>query len=281
MATPRLASFRLPAADGGELYVDSRSGARQGETRPAVVICHGFKGFKDWGFFPKLAERLATAGFTAVSFNFSGSGVGAGDVFDEPERWARQRPSADLADLQTVCDWVTGEGAPWLGLVGHSRGGGLAILHAARDPRVRSLVTWSAIATVDRWTATEMARWRRDGMIDVVNSRTGQVLPIYLSALEDIEANASGTLDIQGAAGRLTIPWLIVHGSGDKSVQPDEARALAAASGSPRTELLLLEGAEHTFGIKHPWAGSTVEFDEVLERTTGFLASALDPSSPP
>jgi len=23
---------------------------------PAVLLCHGFKGFKDWGFFPLLAE---------------------------------------------------------------------------------------------------------------------------------------------------------------------------------------------------------------------------------
>ena len=70
MATPRLAKVRLGAADGGPLRVDVRTGARPGEARPAVVICHGFKGFKDWGFFPKLSERLAVAGFTALSFNF-------------------------------------------------------------------------------------------------------------------------------------------------------------------------------------------------------------------
>ena len=34
-----------------------------------------------------------------------------------------------------------------VGLVGHSRGGGVAVLQAARDPRVQALVTWAAIST--------------------------------------------------------------------------------------------------------------------------------------
>ncbi len=42
--------------------------------RPAVVICHGFKGFMEWAFFPYLAHLLAERGFVAVRFNLSGSG---------------------------------------------------------------------------------------------------------------------------------------------------------------------------------------------------------------
>ena len=43
----------------------------------AIVICHGFKGFKDWGFFPHTARELAArTGYPAVTFNFSGSGIG-------------------------------------------------------------------------------------------------------------------------------------------------------------------------------------------------------------
>lgn len=275
MATPRLASLKLPAADGGSLPVDVRTGGRPGEARPAVVICHGFKGFKDWGFFPKLAERLATAGFTAVSFNMSGSGVSGGDSFDEPDRWFHQRPSADLADVATVVDWATAEGAPWVGLVGHSRGGGLAILHAARDPRIRALVTWNAVDHFLRWDPEQVEQWRRDGRIEIVNARTGQVLPMGRAALEDIDAHGHDLLDVAGAAARLRIPWLIVHGGADRTVPVAIGHLLAAGSGSPDTELLVMADADHTFGIRHPWAGSTPAFDEVLERTTGRLTRAI------
>jgi uncharacterized protein len=276
VGTPRLARADLVGCDGGPLRVDVRSGARPGEARPAVVICHGFKGFKDWGFFPRAAERLTLAGFTAVTFNFSGSGVGAdGETFSELERWGRQTVSGDLADLATVVDFVAGSGAPWIGLLGHSRGGGTAVVHAAGDRRVRALVTWAAVSRFQRWPPEELERWRREGRLEVVNLRTGQVLPIGRELLDDLESHGGTTLDIVAAASRLAIPWLIVHGADDETVPVDDAGRLERASSSPRTEARRIPGAGHTFGVRHPWAGSTAAFDQVLDATVGFLASAL------
>jgi dienelactone hydrolase len=276
MATPRLATLELPGADGGPLYVDVRSGARGGEARPAVVICHGFKGFKDWGFFPVLADRLALAGFAAVSFNFSGSGVTPGsDVVDQPDRWFGQTLSADLADLATVIGYAAAEGAPWIGLVGHSRGGGLAILGAAGNVRVKALVTWAAVAGFQWYSTDQVERWRRDGRLEVVNARTGQVLPIGPRLLADLEANGGGSLDVLAAAARVRVPWLIVHGTADESVSLGEADALATSSGSSRTEVFRVEGGTHTFGAAHPWKGSSSALDAVLERTVRFLGTAL------
>jgi dienelactone hydrolase len=275
VATPRLAAACLVGADGGPLRVDVRSGAKPGEARPAVVICHGFKGFKDWGFFPQAAERLAMAGFTAVSFNFSGSGIGEdGENFTELERWAHQTLSGDLSDLATVVDYAVAQGAPWVGLLGHSRGGGMAILHAARDVRVKALVTWAAVSSFTRWPEEDIERWRREGKIDVVNLRTGQVLPIVLDLLRDLERNEAD-LDILQAAARLAIPWLIVHGAADESVPYPEGEALHCASRSGRVEMLRVDGTGHTLGVRHPWAGTTAEFDLVLERTVRFLSAAL------
>ena len=254
-----------------------RSGAREGEKRPAVVICHGFKGFKDWGMFPRLADRLAVAGLTAISFNFSGSGVSEGDQFDELDRWGHQKPSTDLLDVKTMVDYALANGASSVGLVGHSRGGGLAILHAARDERVKALVTWASVDHFLRWPEDDIAKWRRDGRIDVVNTRTGQVLPLFRDALEDADRNAAGLLDVKAAAARITVPWLIAHGTADRSVSPEIGKALKAASRSAKTELLLVEGADHTFGAKHPWAGSTPQLDVVFERTVRLLAGALLP----
>ena len=71
MATVKNTSFELKGADGGPLRGTVWT-VGDGKGRPAVVVCHGFKGFKDWGFFPHLAHRLANAGLTTVTFNFSG-----------------------------------------------------------------------------------------------------------------------------------------------------------------------------------------------------------------
>ena len=100
MATPARRPFSITGADGGPLRGDIRSA---GGPRPAVVICHGFKGFRDWGFFPVTADRLAHAGFAAVSFNFSGSGVGEpGDTFNEPVRFQHATYTNGLRDLAAV-----------------------------------------------------------------------------------------------------------------------------------------------------------------------------------
>lgn len=265
----------LQGADGGPLHVDVRTGARPGEARPAVVICHGFKGFKDWGMFPEIAGRLATAGFTALSFNFSGSGVREGDRFEELDRWYHQRPSADLRDIGAVVDCAAERGSSGVGLLGHSRGGGLAILHASRDSRIKALATWAAVDHFLRWPAEDIRKWREAGEIDVPNQRTGQVLKLGRDALDDIEEHAETVLDVMAAAPQVKCPWLIVHGTEDATVPVQVGEILAELSGSPDTESLIVDAANHTFGARHPWAGATDHTQLVFDRTVGFFASHL------
>ena len=268
MATPSLTKHTLPGALG-DILIDVRAGGRD-TSRPAVLVLHGFKGFKDWGMFPPLAERLAQAGFTAVSFNVSGSGVDDAGEFAWPERFGHNSFSAELADIGTVLDALAagalGTAPPGrIGLVGHSRGGGMGIRQAARDARIRTLVTWAGISTVDRWPEeAERARWRSAGKLEVLNARTGQVLPLYTETLDDVERRAGDTLDILAAAAQVPVPWLILHGAVDPTIALTEAERLARAAPAGTTRLVPVAGAGHTFGAAHPWRGSTPELDLVM-----------------
>jgi len=275
VASPTKTSFRLTGADGGPLRGDVRTAEG---ARPAVVICHGFKGFKDWGYFPVTTDRLARAGFAVVSFNFSGAGVGDdGETFDEPERFGRTTYSAQLADLDVVLR-ALGSGALGIdpsavGLLGHSMGGGVAILRAAADHTLQALVTWASVAQFGRlWRDDQIADWRRTGKLDVVNQRTGDVLPLYPDILDDLERNRAA-LDVLRAAGDVRAPWLIAHGGADETVPVADAQALS--SRAPGATRLILEHAGHTFGIKHPWSGSTEVFDRLLDATVDWFARHL------
>jgi dienelactone hydrolase len=277
VATPSLTKHSVPGALG-QILIDVRAGGRT-SARPAVVVVHGFKGFKDWGMFPPLTERLAQAGFTAVSLNLSGSGVDDAGEFSLPDRFGRNTFSAELADVRRVVDaLMQGElGVPppsTLGMIGHSRGGGIAILHTARDARIRALVTWSAISRVERWPADQRSAWRAAGHTEIQNARTGQILPLYTDVLDDIEQNAD-SLDIEAAAGRIAVPWLILHGTEDESVGFSEAESLKAASSRKKTRLLPVERGGHTFGATHPWRSSTPQLDAVFDATTEWLAAHL------
>src|SRR6478735_7013983 len=136
MATPTLTRHRLPGALGNVL-VDVRAGGRE-SPRSAVVVV---KGFKDWGLWPPFAERLARAGCSAVTLNLSGSGVDDSGEFVFPERFGHNTFSAELQDLRRVTDALAGGelgAAPpsAVGLLGHSRGGGVAVLHTVSDARI-------------------------------------------------------------------------------------------------------------------------------------------------
>ena len=276
--------FELAAGDAGAAAAGRRirgdvllpAGARQG-----VILCHGFKGFARWAFFPHLAERLAALGLAVVSFDFSGSGVGPDrETFTELDAFAENTYTRELADLAAVERAAAERG--WVrdgyGLFGHSRGGGVAVLHAGgaagRGPAVGALVTWAAIAAVGRWSADDVARWRASGQHPVPNSRTGQVLQLNLTALDEAERLRSGALDVQAAAARVRAPWLLVHGSEDETVAAADAHALHAAS-EQRAELLLVPGANHTFGARHPMGAPPPATDEVVRATSAFFVRHL------
>lgn len=278
MATPTLTTHSLPGALG-PILVDVRAAARTAR-RPAVVLLPGFKGFKDWAFFPPLADRLARAGLAAITVSVSGSGVDAAGEFSELGRFGHNTYSAELADLREVLGALTrGElgivEPSVLGLFGHSRGGGVAVLHASRDVRIRGLVTWGAISSVDRWESATKDDWRSRGRIDVLNSRTHQVLPVYLDLLEEVEAQGAGRLDIIAAASRITAPWLLLHGEDDETVEPSEAERLAKVAPAGSSRLMLVRNGTHTFGATHPWAGPTPEFDLAAAATVEWFGKAL------
>ena len=247
--------------------------------RPTVVICHGFKGFMDWGFFPYLAELLAARGFVAVRFNFSGSGMAPGDeLVTDTNAFGEASFTKDLVELESVLDSVGRHIAfervdtERIALLGHSRGGGTAVLAAANRP-LRALITWSAVSTFDRLTAEEKQAWRATGRVPVVNARTGQELAIDVSVLDDLERNGE-RLDIRRAAAERSAPWLILHGEADETVPVEEAESLATAAGAP-SSLVRVAGASHTFGVGHPFAGPTPHLIEAMNATQEWLRAHL------
>src|SRR5712691_3674117 len=75
------------------------------QARALVVVAHGFKGFKNWGFFPWLAEYLCDEGFAVVRFNMSRSGIGENlDTLDHLDLLAGDTYTAQIHDLVDVVD---------------------------------------------------------------------------------------------------------------------------------------------------------------------------------
>ena len=277
-------SYLVEGTDGRKIPVDLHIPEVGNERVPVIIFLHGFKGFKDWGTFPRVCEMIARSGFAVVRFNFSWNGTSPSNPteFCEPEQFGRNTFSRELDDLDLVIEnlWWTISmqkqiDPQRLGLMGHSRGGGTSLLKAAEDPRVKSVATWGAVSDFEKWMNPEnLKEWEERGVADVVNTRTGQVLPMYIDIRNDFYANKV-RLDIQSAVKKLEIPQLIVHGTNDSSVPLREAEALKIWN--PFAEFLELHGADHTFGGKHPWEEKELPADtlKAVQATISFFRKNL------
>jgi dienelactone hydrolase len=264
-------TFDIPCVDGlsirGEAYLaEAPIGS--------VIVCHGFKGFAHWAFFPYLARTLAQDGLNAITFDFSGSGIGADrESFVQAEAFAHNTFSRELEDLELVEDY--GRRRKWIhgkfGLFGHSRGGGMAILYAAAEAAdVSSLVTWAAISYPNRWSPEDVITWRRRGHTEITNSRTGQVMRLETDLLDDVELHGKTKVNIEAAAAKIKAPWLIIHGTADDTVPSSEAEHLHSLSKGMST-LRLIEGANHGFSATHPLNEVPPVLEKVVLETAKFF----------
>jgi alpha-beta hydrolase superfamily lysophospholipase len=114
--------FEIPGTGGRVIRGEVRLPPR---ARGSVVLVHGFKGFARFAFFPFLAGQLAANGLAAVSFNFSGSGVGEDmETFSDADGFAENTYTRELQDLALVI-------AESSGAAGRGRSSGWSATRAA------------------------------------------------------------------------------------------------------------------------------------------------------
>ena len=234
--------------------------------------------FKDWGFFPYVAESLVRNGYVVLIFNFSHNGViGDGNRITEFDRFSKNTYSKELEDLKGVIDAVW-EGRAGGGIIdrakiillGHSRGGGISILQTSRDARVKILISWSTVGKFDRWTEHQKKLWRDKGYLHL--SKDSDVSPLRLGVglLNDLEYN-SEKFDLLKAASVISVPWLILHGNADVVVPPDEAKQLKSSSRGNPTELKLIDGIGHIYDAGTREEGNYTKLDTIIDITLNWL----------
>jgi uncharacterized protein len=247
--------------------------------KPILLFCHGYKGFKDWGAWNIMAETFAESGFCFMKFNFSHNGGTVEQPIDFPdlEAFGNNNYTKELDDLETVINWICENpnlktNTNDISLLGHSRGGGIVAIKAEEDSRIKNIISLASVSDYKaRFSSGQLfEKWKQEGVMFVENGRTKQQMPHYFQFFEDFIAHEN-RLIIQRAVSNLKIPHLIIHGSDDTSVSVEEAKALH--QWNPNSVLKIIEGANHVFGINHPWEKDTLskELQEVIDVSIAFL----------
>ena len=229
--------------------------------KQVVVFCHGFKGFKDWGPFNKIATHFAEKEIVFVKFNFSYNGTTTKDPinFGDLQAFGNNNFCKELDDLSLVLDWIEifhelkGEiDTNRISLFGHSRGGSIAMLKSNEDTRIEKVISWASPSNfLNRLPKKDkLAKWKHLGVAYIYNGRTKQNMPMYFQFYENCIKFAK-RLNIQNAVSKMSIPHLIVHGSEDSTVLLSEA--VHIQSWNTNIHLHVIDGANHVLGGFHPY----------------------------
>ena len=251
-------------------------------TKPIIIFCHGYKGFKDWGAWNVMAIAFAEAGFCFIKFNFSHNGGTVEEPIDFPdlEAFANNNYSKELYDLDSVISWVYDNSSLKneadinnISLIGHSRGGGIVSIKAEEDSRINNCISLAGVSDFKRRfhiNSDAFTKWKKTGIKYVENGRTKQQMPHYIQFYEDF-INNENRLTIKRAVQNLKIPHLIIHGDEDTSILIEEAKALH--EWNPKSKLEIIERANHVFGASHPWAEEklSIELQKAVDASISFL----------
>ena len=246
-----------------------------------IVFAHGYKGFKDWGAWHLVAKYFAKHQFGFIKFNFSHNGGTDQEPIDFPDLKAfgqntYSKELFDLNKLTTIAERICVEKKYQIPihLIGHSRGGGMAILHGEKDERIAKIVSWAGVSDFEiRFPQDEeLEDWKLSGVMYVENGRTKQQMPHYYSFYEDFTDHKT-ELNIKTACERLSKPFLQIHGDMDLAVSISEGINISRWTD---TQIEIIKGAGHTFQTSHPWHEDELPEDMrlVVSKTLDFLKRA-------
>jgi pimeloyl-ACP methyl ester carboxylesterase len=268
-------SISIPGAENQQIHAHLYLPEKEIDV-PVFIFCHGFKGFRDWGFFPRIADCFCPENVAVLTFNHTWNGVDEShpEEFVHLNLFAQNTVSRELSEINAVIGWVHshaetfGLDAEQIILGGHSRGGANAIVAASTSKYISKVVAWAPIAHyASMFASADLEKWKKDGSLIIPNARTGQQMPLNFAYWQDLMSHEE-KYNVMEAAGELKIPLLLVHGVDDKSVPPIHSDKLHDECW--HALLVKLENADHTFNTPHPPP------ENLCSQTVELLTNTLD-----
>ncbi|CAN7114056.1 unnamed protein product [Brassica rapa subsp. narinosa] len=233
-----------------------------------VVICHGFQSSKDRIPMRTIANVFESAKITTFRFDFAGNGESQGSF-----QYGNYRREAE--DLRSVLQHLRGENRVISAIIGHSKGGNVVLLYAAKYKDVEIVVNISGRFFLERGIEGRlgkdyMKKIKEDGFIDVRNRKGKFEYRVTEESLMDRLATNTheACLSIHENCRVLT-----VHGSDDRIVSVTEASEFAKYIKNHK--LCVIEGADHEFtSHQHQLASTVLSFFKKDDDDDGVISTS-------
>ena len=114
---------------------------------PAIMLCQGMVGVKEYFWFPHLARRLVESGCVALIWDYRGVGESEG----EPGRLYPLEQAEDIRNGLTFLETNRKVDPDRLGLLGFSFGAGMVPYVAGIDERIKCAISVAGWGDGERW----------------------------------------------------------------------------------------------------------------------------------
>jgi dienelactone hydrolase len=222
---------------------------------PVIVLVNGLDSTKEHMYSSGHWEELAARGISCLMLDQPGTGEALRlqglTARIDAEAWAA-----------AAVDWLTARAdvdPARIGITGWSLGGYYAPRAAAFEKRFALVVAWGANHD---WGAVQRRRLEREGERPVPHYWE-HVLWVW--GYDDLDAfiDFADAVNLDGVVEKITVPFLIAHGAGDRQIPVDYAhRSYEQAVSSPKRELRIFtaeEGASEHIGLDHlPYVSSFI-----------------------
>ncbi len=204
----------------------------EGNPRAGVVIMHGLHASKDQLWMESLGEKMAKEfQFAVLRFDFVGNGESEGTEQD-------MTYSQLVIDAQAAIGFLRNAGIPKVFLLGHSLGGGVALIVASLQ-KVNGLILLAPVSNPPN-VVKRIAR-REMGMVSV------EMGP-HLVDLPQEFVDSALQFPRDSFAGKISCPVCVIHGTKDVILfAKDSETLIPLLTATQDKELHLVKDADHVF----------------------------------
>jgi uncharacterized protein len=228
-----------------------------------AILCPGYLDSKDHPHLVALADALSAKGYTVVRFDPIGTWESGGDT-------SLYTTTNYLKNIQDILDVLLNERSYDEVLVGgHSRGGRVSLLSAARDLRITYVLAIEPSVKLFM-QGDRRARWKEQGFEvvqrDLPDGSGTKEFQVSYAHVEDADR-----YDLVEDVKRIHVPLILIAGELDAVATPEQVSDIFEHANEPKTYRILP-------GIGHDYRRNAEQIAKVNEAILDELKKSIPES---
>ena len=219
---------KIPSTKG---YLAAAIHYSENKTGKLAILCPGYLDSKDYRQLIGLAEILNKQGYTVVRFEPTGTWESEGDISD-------YTTSQYLEDIKNVLEYMLSKASyKQILLGGHSRGGQVSILYAARDSRIS--IVLGIMPSSGPIQGQRRDEWEKSGVSvsqrDLPNDK-GKKIEFRVPFNHVLDRDQ---YDAVGDVRKIKAPMILIAGELDDLVPPNDVKEIFDNANEPKKFLVI------------------------------------------